>query len=140
MRNSIRRIKMGSMIYRGLILLLAFILGLMVFGCQPYYVQPSEPHLTGSPWILSDYHVTVTSSISDVEVFTDETVCINAFGEQSYFGDGILMQQNYDATSPDRRFVVGETTWEFDGNSYTLYVNGNIDRPYHVMFPSYMRY
>jgi len=113
-----------------------------LFGCEYdnflYYTEISEPHLTGKPWTFVDYKIQVISSISPVEVILNDTVCINAFGEQSYVSEGILMQQHFDYTSPDRRFVKGVTQWEFDDNSLTLYINGNTDIRYPVTFPNYM--
>jgi len=109
-----------------------------LFGCE-MYLEESEVHLTGREWFFTDYQIVVTRSISDVTVIKDETVCITAFGEQSYFGDGILMQQNYDYALEDRRFIKGATIWEFDDNNYTLYINRNTDMRFPVVYPSYMR-
>jgi len=102
-------------------------------------MEPSEPHLTGRAWVLSDYSVTVISSISPVKVIKDDVICINAFGEQSYVLGDALMQQNFGMTMDDRRFIKGVTTWEFDDSNYTLYINGNVDKRYPVVYPSYMR-
>lgn len=124
--------------------LLFLLLALIFLGCEdlylPVYVQPSEPHLTGKPWILTDYYVTVFHSISNVTVIKDDVICINAFGEQSYVLGGVLMQQNYPNTMDDRKFIRGVTTWEFDDNSFTLYINGNINKKYPVHYPGYMKY
>jgi hypothetical protein len=118
--------------------LIFLLLTLILFGCEPIYLEPSEPHLTGGPWIFTDYQLVVTSSISSVAVIENDTICINAFGEQSYVSGGILMEQYYGLTAIDRRFVKGRTTWEFDDNGYSLYCNrGNIRFP--VTYPSYMR-
>ena len=35
--------------------------------------------------------------------------------------NGILMKQSYNMTSPNRRFIKGVTTWEFDNNNLGLY-------------------
>ena len=112
----------------------------ILFGCEPffYYDEISEPHLTGDPWTFVDYQIQVISSISDVEVILNDTVCINTFGLQEMVDGGILMQQNYNGTSVDRRFVKGVTQWEFDDNSYTVYINGNTDDRFPVTFPNYM--
>ncbi len=112
----------------------------ILFGCEPffYYDEISEPHLTGKPWTFVDYEIQVISSISDVEVTLNDTVCINAFGLQREVDGGILMQQNYNGTSVDRRFIKGVTQWEFDDNSYTVYINGNTDVRFPVTFPNYM--
>jgi hypothetical protein len=113
------------------------------FGCEyiedfVVYEEISEVHLTGGAWTFVDYDIQVISSISDVEVIYNDTVCISAFGNQSYVSGGILMEQHYDLTSPDRRFIKGKTKWEFDDNSYTLYIDGNVDVRYPVTYPNYM--
>lgn len=122
-------------------LLLFLVLIPLFFGCEPffYYNEISEPHLTGaSPWVFADYQVQVISSISDVEVIPNDTICINAFGLQRLVSGGILMEQNYNGTPVDRRFIKGVTQWEFDDNSYSLYINRNTDVRFPVTFPNYM--
>lgn len=124
---------------------LVFLLMLIpvLFGCEyvedfTVYDEISEVHLTGGAWTFVDYDIQVISSISDVEVIYNDTVCISSFGNQSYVSGGILMEQHYDLTSPDRRFIKGKTKWEFDDNSYTLYIDGNTDVRYPVTYPNYM--
>jgi len=121
-----------------LLILLAFIP--FLFGCEEfiYYDEISEPHLTGKPWTFVDYQIQVISSISEVDVILNDTVCINAFGLQSMVSGDILMQQDFESTSVDRKFVKGVTQWEFDDNSYTVYINGNTDVRFPVTFPNYM--
>jgi len=123
-------------------LLILFLFIPFLFGCEyenfVYYSEISEPHLTGKPWTFVDYKIQVISSISPVEIIYSDTVCINAFGEQSYVSEGILMQQYFNYTSHDRRFIKGVTQWEFDDNSFTLYIDGNTDLRYPVTFPNYM--
>ena len=114
----------------------------LLFGCEEfdsflYYTEISEPHLTGR-WVFVDYEIQVISSISSVEVIPSDTVCINAFGDQSIVTGGIQMGQVYHATPVDRRFIKGVTQWEFDDNSYSLYVNRNTDVRFPVTFPNYM--
>ena len=121
-------------------LLLFLVLIPLLFGCEEffYYDEISEPHLTGKPWTFVDYEIQVISSISDVEVTLNDTVCINAFGLQRIVSGGILMEQDYNGTPVDRRFIKGVTQWEFDDNSYTVYINGNTDDRFPVTFPNYM--
>ena len=112
----------------------------VLFGCEPffYYDEISEPHLTGGKWTFVDYEIQVISAISSVEVIPSDTICIMAFGNQSYVTGGILMEQNYNSTARDRRFIKGVTQWDFDDNSYSLYVNGNYDNRHPVTYPNYM--
>jgi len=116
-----------------LILLIPFLL-----GCKTYS-EISEPFLTGGEWIFTDYQIVVTTSISDVTVIQNDTICINAFGEQSYVDGGILMKQIYLSTAIDRRFIRGRTIWEFDDNSYSLFCDRNTNVRFPVTYPSYMR-
>jgi hypothetical protein len=94
---------------------------LLLSGCQVYEFPNETPRLTGGKWVLSDYDIVVISSISDVTVIKNDTVCINSFNGQSYVSGNVLMKQFYDQTAKDRRFVIGKTTWEFDNNSNYLY-------------------
>ena len=103
---------------------------LSLFGCQVYELPNETPRLTGGKWVLSNYDIVVISSISDVKVIKNDTVCINAFNGQSYVSGNVLMKQFYNQTAKDRRFVIGKTTWEFDNNSNYLYcdfINKNGD-------------
>ena len=74
-------------------LLLFLVLIPILFGCEPffYYDEISEPHLTGGAWTFTDYKIQVISSISSVDILYSDTICINAFGEQSYVSGGVLM-------------------------------------------------
>ena len=89
-------------------------------GCEKYS-QVSIPRFTGDKWIFVDYDIVVTNSLSEVTVIKNDTVCINAFNGQSFFSGNVLMRQNYENTSIDRRFVRNKTMWEFASNNYNLY-------------------
>jgi hypothetical protein len=119
-------------------LLFLLILIPFIFGCQKFEFS-SDVHLTGGEWVFTDYQLIVTRSISNVTVIQNDTICINAFGEQSYVSGGVLMKQNYNLTTADRRFVKGKTIWEFDDNSYTLYCGRNTNVRFPVTYPSYMK-
>ena len=86
-----------------------------LFGCEKYELI-SPPSLSGGKWILTDYDVTVISSISDVKVIKTDTVCITSFNLQQFTNNGVIMKQDYNNTQIDRRFIRGKTTWEFDGS------------------------
>ena len=102
---------------------LIFIIGVILLtGCEKYELE-SPPKLTGGKWILTDYDITVTSSISNVTVHKTDTVCITSFSLQQVTDSGVVMEQDYDATAEDRRFIKGRTTWEFDSNDKQLYCN-----------------
>jgi hypothetical protein len=102
---------------------LIFIIGVIFLtGCEKYELE-SPPKLTGGKWILTDYDITVISSIGDVTVVKNDTVCINSFTLQHVDSGRIVMRQDYNGTSLDRRFIKGRTTWEFDSNDKELYCN-----------------
>jgi hypothetical protein len=106
-------------------ILLIFTLFLF-WGCEKIDFV-SEPSIAGR-WIFTDYQVVKISSISPIDIIKNDTICINAFNNQSFVSGGVLMKQNYNQTSPDRRLVIGDI-WEFDGapkaTSYNLYVANN---------------
>lgn len=104
-------------------LLILFTL-LTLLSCEMYELE-SDPRLTGGIWIFSDYEILVTSSIGDVEVIKSDTVCINSFNNQSVVSGDILMSQIYEQTAKDRRFIIGQTMWEFDNSNYYLYCDFN---------------
>ena len=110
----------------------------ILFGCEDYE-QPSEVNLTGGTWIFTDYKIVKVSSISPITIIPNDTICINSFGDQSYVSGGILMKQNYGYTPPDRRFIKGVTTWEFDMSSSYLYCNNDLVNYFTVNYPAYMR-
>ncbi len=88
----------------------------------------SQPSVDGE-WVFTDYIVTVEhpgGSRVSVQVIPNDTICINSFSEQSFVSGGILMKQNYNLTAIDRRFIKGQTRWNFSG-SYGL-----------TMFPLYI--
>ena len=100
---------------------LIFIIGVIFLtGCEKYELE-SPPKLTGGKWILTDYDIAVTSSISDVTVVKNDTVCINSFTLQHIDSGRIVMRQDFNGTALDRRFIKGRTTWEFDSNDRELY-------------------
>jgi hypothetical protein len=109
-------------------ILLIFTLFLF-WGCEKIDFV-SEPSIAGR-WIFTDYQVVKISSISPIDIIKNDTICINAFNNQSFVSGGVLMKQNYNQTSPDRRLVIGDI-WEFDGapkaTSYDLYVTNNTRR------------
>lgn len=103
------------------------ILVIAVFsGCEKIEFI-SEPSIAGR-WYFTDYEVIKINSISPIDIIKNDTICINAFNDQTFVSGDVLMRQIYSSTSPDRRFVIGDV-WEFDGapkaTSYDLYVTNN---------------
>jgi hypothetical protein len=87
------------------------------------YQLESPPKLTGGKWVLTDYEISVNSSISDAKVIKNDTVCISLFNLQQINGNNLVLKQDFNRTAIDRRFVRGKTTWEFDSNNTELYCN-----------------
>lgn len=98
----------------------------LLCGCEKYEMV-SEPSVAGR-WIFTNYEIVRVSSISPISIIKNDTICINAFNNQTFISGGILMKQNYAQTSPERRLVIGDI-WEFDGapqaTSYDLIVSNN---------------
>lgn len=101
--------------------LILLILPLLV-GCEKYE-EVSVPRFTGGKWIFTDYDIVVISSISNVSIIKNDTICINSFNNQSFVSGNILMKQNYQTTALDRRFIKNKTVWEFDNSNRYLYCN-----------------
>ena len=91
-----------------------FISLILLFGCEKYELI-TPPAVSGGKWVLYDYEVVPFNSISPYDVIKNDTICINSWNNQTFVSGGILMKQNFNNTSKDRRFVIGKTTWEFDG-------------------------
>lgn len=117
--------------------LIFFILCFIFGGCE-IYTLPSETNLGGGKWVFVDYEIVLISSIQDVKIIKNDTICINSFNNQSLVDDGIRMKQIFQDTELDRRFVVGKTVWEFDSNTRHLYCDfsnfGGDLRPSHEPF------
>lgn len=101
----------------------------LLWGCEKIEF-PSQPSIDGE-WIFTDYKVTVYSSRADVRVIPNDTICINSFNNQSTVSGGFLMKQNYNLTSTDRRFIKGQTLWNFSGSygstMFPLHINRSED-------------
>lgn len=114
-----------------------FLISVTFWGCEKY-TQPSIPSLTGDKWLFYDYDIVVTNAINDVKVIKTDTVCINAFNNQSFVSGNFLMKQNYENTAIDRRFILNKTMWEFGSNNYHLYCDFIVKdgglRPSHEAF------
>lgn len=100
--------------------LLLILITFTLYGCEKYVLE-TTPKLTGGKWVLTDYDIVVTSSISPIKVIKTDTVCITSFNLQQFTDSNVIMKQDYSRTAIDRRFIKGKTTWEFDGNNRQLY-------------------
>ena len=127
-------------------LLLILLITPLFWGCEKVEFI-SEPSVAGK-WYFDDYRVTIVRSVNgerdqrrddNIEVIKTDTICINNFGEQSFVSGMVLMKQNYNKTSVDRRFIKGVTTWDFDGPSqstfFPLIINNNLNGETYAKFP-----
>lgn len=120
------------------------LLVLTLVGCEKYE-QESEPVLFmgGGKWTFVDYDIVLVSSIGDVQIIKNDTICINSFNNQTFVSGGVLMSQNYKQTGISRRFIRNKTQWEFDG--YYLYCDwvttpGGTTPSHEPMWVSYPNY
>lgn len=121
--------------------ILLLVISLLFWGCEKYELI-TTPVITGGKWVFYDYDVIPISSISSYQIIKNDTICINSWNNQTFVSGGILMKQNFDVTSKDRRFIKGKTTWEFDGTvgSHFYYLStdfttfGGTFQPSHIPF------
>ncbi len=106
-----------------------------LWGCEKIEFI-SQPSVAGE-WVFTDYIVTVEppggsessqGSRMIVQVIPNDTICVNSFSEQSFVSGGILMKQNFNLTPIDRRFIKGQTRWNFSGSYGSTYF------PLHINF------
>lgn len=125
------------------------ILLIIIFGftsCLTFYEEETSPkvYMGGGKFVFTDYKIIVISSISEVEYIKSDTICLSGFASEYGDGETMKLTQNYVNTPKDRRFIIGQTKWEFDG-SY-LYcdfanTNGTISpthEGYWVNYPKYL--
>lgn len=89
-----------------------------LWGCEKIEF-PSQPSVAGE-WVFTDYYITNRSG-NPFQVIPSDTICIIGFNDQSFVSGGILMKQNYNNTPIDRRFIKGQTIWNFSGSYGSTY-------------------
>jgi hypothetical protein len=94
--------------------LFLILLSFLFWGCEKYELI-TPPVITGGKWVFYDYEIVPITWISSHQIVKNDTICINSWNNQSFVSGDIVMKQNFNSTARDRRFVVGRTTWEFDG-------------------------
>jgi hypothetical protein len=95
--------------------LFLILLSFLFWGCEKYELI-TPPVITGGKWVFYDYEIVPITWISSHQIVKNDTICINSWNNQSFVSGDIVMKQNFNSTARDRRFVVGRTTWEFDGS------------------------
>jgi hypothetical protein len=107
-----------------------FVLVISLMGCEKYELT-TPPVITGGKWVFYDYDIVPVSSISSYQIIKNDTICINSWNNQTFVSGGILMKQNFDVTTKDRRFIRGKTTWEF---------NGTVGSPFYYLSTDFMNF
>jgi hypothetical protein len=115
-------------------MIIFFISLLALASCEIYEDEPTNPaeYMSGR-WVFYDYDIVIIGSVSTATYIKNDTVCIDAYNRAYFDKYDVTLKQAFGQTAKDRRFVIGQTVWEFDG--YHLYVdfatlNGTL-RPTH---------
>lgn len=107
-------------------LLLLLFIPLLV-GCEKYDL-PSNPTLNlNGRWDVVKVKVVIdkVNYGSNVEVLSEIEASVSNFYVSGINSNGtLLLTQNYNETSIDKRFNVNKTNWEFDYNRLSIFENG----------------
>lgn len=111
---------------------LFYFLLLFVFGCE-VYEEPSNPQLNlNGRWDVVDIRVFAQDMYSEpprfnrINVTNDDIASVGSFNMVGSTEDGFLiLTQDFENTSLNRRFDVNNTIWEFD--YYDLIVRDSLD-------------
>jgi hypothetical protein len=126
--------------YEDMKIIYLLIVSIFFLGCEKYETI-SEPSVAGR-WKFTDYYITPVKIISGLVINEDsDTICINSFSKQTLSGGKIKLEQYYNETTAERRFIKNKTIWEFDGPSqstiFPLLINeknddvwANFKKPY----------
>jgi hypothetical protein len=126
------------------IMLLLGIMFVMV-SCE-IYEEPTNPaeYMSGGKWVFYDYEIAIVGAISTATYIKTDTICVDSFNDVDFGTSIVSMKQRYGLTPRDRRFIIGQTMWEFDGyHMYCDFINDNgtlhpIHQPYWVDYTSFL--
>lgn len=126
-----------------IVLLLGIVFVLV--SCE-VYEEPTNPaeYMSGGKWVFYDYEVAIVSAVSTASYIKTDTVCVDSFNDVDFHGSSITMKQRYYLTPKDRRFIIGQTIWEFDGyDMYCEFVDDNgtfspAHEPFCVSYTSFL--
>jgi hypothetical protein len=107
---------------------LIFIIGVILLtGCEKYELESNpQLNLNGS-WGVVDVKVVIdkVNYGSGVSVLNDTMGTVYGFTVDHINSDGTLvLTQNFNRASEDRRFIENNTIWEFDYNRLMIFENG----------------
>lgn len=111
---------------------LILLLFVIIFSSCEKYELVSEPSVAGE-WKLTEYYITIKTSISKTEVIypLSDTICINGYTLQSKLNGDYYLKQDYNNTAIDRRFIKNKTMWLFSGPSQSNFFELYINKKYH---------
>jgi hypothetical protein len=98
----------------------------LLFGCE-IYEQPSNPQLNlNGRWNVVKIKVVIdkVNFNSHVTVLSENVASVSNFYVKQINNDGtLLLSQDFNGTSVDRRFDIDKTTWDFQYNQLRIYEN-----------------
>ena len=98
----------------------------VLFGCE-IYEQPSNPQLNlNGRWNVVKIKVVIdkVNFNSHVTVLSENVASVSNFYVKQINNDGtLLLSQDFNGTSVDRRFDIDKTTWDFQYNQLRIYEN-----------------
>jgi hypothetical protein len=96
----------------------------LLFGCE-IYEQPSNPQLNlNGRWNVVKIKVVIdkVNFNSHVTVLSENVASVSNFYVKQINNDGtLLLSQDFNSTSVDRRFDLNKTTWDFQYNQLRIY-------------------
>jgi hypothetical protein len=97
---------------------------LVLFGCE-IYEQPSNSQLNlNGRWNVVKIKVVIdkVNFNSHVTVLSENVASVSNFYVKQINNDGtLLLSQDFNGTSVDRRFDIDKTTWDFQYNQLRIY-------------------
>ena len=98
----------------------------LLFGCE-IYEQPSNPQFNlNGRWDVVKIKVVIdkVNFNSHVTVLSENVASVSNFYVKQINNDGtLLLSQDFNNTSIDRRFDIDKTTWDFQYNQLRIYEN-----------------
>jgi hypothetical protein len=98
----------------------------LLLGCE-IYEQPSNPQLNlNGRWNVVKIKVVIdkVNFNSHVTVLSENVASVSNFYVKQINNDGtLLLSQDFNGTSVDRRFDIDKTTWDFQYNQLRIYEN-----------------
>lgn len=107
--------------------LILILITFTLFGCEKYEL-PSNPRLNlNGRWDVVKVKVVIdkVNYGSDVKILSDDEAAVSNFYVSRVNGDGtLILTQNFNETSIDKRFNIDKTNWEFDYNKLMIFEDG----------------